>query len=97
MLAFKCQGALHVLLSRSCYLQGMEASKGTKVEGISSPQLELLKDISGAFRPGMLCCPAGSPRVCRHMMHGECKLFWMAHRPDPVVPSQDGHLALQAF
>lgn len=30
----------------------MDASKGTKVEGVSASQLELLRDISGAFRPG---------------------------------------------
>lgn len=35
-------------------MQGMDASKGTKVDGISANQLELLSDISGAFRPGML-------------------------------------------
>lgn len=33
----------------------MDASAGKKVEGLSSPQLELLKDVSGAFRPGGCC------------------------------------------
>ena len=30
----------------------MEASKGVKLDNVSKPQLQLLKDVSGAFRPG---------------------------------------------
>lgn len=33
-------------------MQSFDASKGAKVEGTGKPQLELLKDINGAFRPG---------------------------------------------
>lgn len=34
------------------WTQGVDASKGSKIDGVSKPQLELLKNISGAFRPG---------------------------------------------
>lgn len=35
------------------------AREGEKVEGASKPQLTLLYDISGAFRPGRLTCLMG--------------------------------------
>ena len=34
----------------------MEKSKGAQVEGTSSPQLELLRDVGGAFWPSILSC-----------------------------------------
>ena len=39
-------------------LQG-HAGEGERVEGASKPQLTLLYDISGAFRPGRLTCLMG--------------------------------------
>lgn len=40
-------------------VQGMDAP-GEKVEGCSKPQLMLLNDISGAFKPGVLTCLMGT-------------------------------------
>lgn len=39
-------------------LQGHPGA-GETVEGVSRPQLTLLSDISGAFRPGVLTCLMG--------------------------------------
>ncbi len=40
------------------YMQGLEA-KGEAVEGSARPQLVLLTDINGCFRPGVLTCLMG--------------------------------------
>ena len=39
--------------------QGMDAP-GEKVEGVAKPQLMLISDISGAFKPGVLTCLMGT-------------------------------------
>ena len=46
------------LSTRGDSAQGSEA-KGETVEGVSRPQLTLLTDISGCFRPGVLTCLMG--------------------------------------
>ena len=38
----------------------MEQDKGSQVEGVSGLQLELIKDISGCFRPGVLTSLMGT-------------------------------------
>ena len=43
----------------ACALAQGHAREGEKVEGASKPQLTLLYDISGAFRPGRLTCLMG--------------------------------------
>ncbi len=45
-------------LTRCESAQGSEA-KGEAVEGVARPQLVLLTDISGCFRPGVLTCLMG--------------------------------------
>ena len=42
-----------------CAVAQGHAQTGEKVEGASRPQLTLLYDISGAFRPGRLTCLMG--------------------------------------
>ena len=46
------------VLSCASWVQGSEA-KGETVEGSSRPQLVLLTDINGCFRPGVLTCLMG--------------------------------------
>ena len=46
------------MLTRGQSAQGSEA-KGEAVEGASRPQLVLLTDISGCFRPAVLTCLMG--------------------------------------
>ncbi len=47
--------ASHQFEAPAC-LQSMDKSKGVQVEGTTSPQLELLRDVGGAFRPSILSC-----------------------------------------
>ena len=51
-------GAVYVLKCSFLCLQG-HPGEGEKVKGASKPQLTLLYDISGAFRPGRLTCLMG--------------------------------------
>ena len=60
-------------------MQGMDKSKGAQVEGTSSPQLELLKDVGGAFRPSILSCEWS--KILKHTLRNDAVAMLFLRQP----------------